>query len=48
MEQLDVRLVVIGTLRSKDATATRTSLKISMRVLLVFISIIRTHLLCQM
>ena len=39
---------LIGTLRSKDATATRTSLKKWICVLSVFITIISTHLLCQM
>ena len=36
-----------GTLRSNDATATRTSLKKWICVLSVFIAIIPTHLLCQ-
>ena len=38
----------IGTLRSKDATATRTSLKKWICVLSVLIAIIPTHLLCQL
>ena len=38
----------IGTLRSNDATATRTSFKKSICVLSVFIAIITTSLLCQM
>ena len=37
----------LGTLRSNDATATRTSLKKGISVLLVFTAIIPTHLLCQ-
>jgi len=37
-----------GTLRSNDATATRTSLKKWIYVLSVFIATIPTHLLCQM
>ena len=41
-------LTRIGTLRSSDATATRTSLKKWICVLSVFIAIIPTHLLCQM
>ena len=39
---------LLGTLRSSDATATRTSLKKWIWVLAVFIAIIPTHLLCQM
>ena len=38
----------LGTLRSNDATATRTSLKKRICVLSVFIAIIHTHLLCQL
>ena len=38
----------IGTLRSNDATATRTSLKKLICMLSVFIAIIPNHLLCQM
>ena len=41
-------LFLIGTLRSNDATAMRTSLKKWICVLSVFIEIIPTHLLCQM
>ena len=41
-------VVLLGTLRSNDATATRTSLKKWICVLSVFIAIIPTHLLCQM
>ena len=40
--------MIIGTLRSNDATATRTSLKKSICVLSVFMAIIPTHLLCQL
>ena len=39
---------MIGTLRSNDATAMRTSVKKGIFVLSVFIAIILTHLLCQM
>ena len=39
---------LLGTLRSSDATATRTSLKKWIWVLAVFIAIIPTYLLCQM
>ena len=39
---------IIGTLRSNDGTATRTSLKKWICVLSVFIAIIPTHLLCQL
>ena len=46
---LDVRGArEIGTLRSNDAPATRTSLKKLICVLSVFIAIIPCHLLCQM
>ena len=38
----------IGTLRSDDATAAKTSLQKWICVLSVFIAIIPTHLLCQM
>ena len=38
---------LLGTLRSNDATATRTSLKKWICVLLVFIAIIPTYSLCQ-
>ena len=38
----------IGTLRSKDAKATRTSLKKGIFTILVLIAIIPTQLLCQM
>ena len=38
----------LGTLRSNDATATRTSLKKWICVISVFIAIIPTHLLCQL
>ena len=38
----------IGTLRSKDAKATRTSLKKGIFIILVLIAIIPTQLLCQM
>ena len=41
-------MTTIGTLRSNDATAMRTSLKKWIYVLSVFIAIISTHLLCQM
>ena len=41
-------LIIIGTLRSNDATATRTSLKKLICMLSVFIAIIPNHLLCQM
>ena len=41
-------MTTIGTLRSNDATAMRTSLKKWIYVLSVFIAIIPTHLLCQM
>ena len=40
--------MIIGTLRSNVATATRTSLKKSICVLSVFMAIIPTHLLCQL
>ena len=40
--------LAIGTLRSNDATATRTSLKKWFCVLSVFIAIIPTHFLCQL
>ena len=39
---------ILGTLRSDDATATRTSLEKSICVLSVFIAIFPTHLLRQM
>ena len=39
---------IIGTLRSNDATATRTSLKRWICVISVFIAIIPIHLLCQL
>ena len=39
---------LLGTLRSNDATATRTSLKKRICVLSVFIAIIPTLLLCQL
>ena len=45
--QLSLRRT-LGTLRSNDATATRTSLKKCIFVLSVFIAIIPTHLLCQL
>ena len=38
----------MGTLRSNDATATRTSLKKSICVLLVFMAISPTHFLCPL
>ena len=38
----------LGTLRSNDPTATRTTLKKSICARLVLIAIIPTHLLCQM
>ena len=38
----------MGTSRSNDATATRTSLKKSICVLSVFVAISLTHLLCQL
>ena len=38
---------IVETLRSNDATATRTSLKNWIWVLSVFIAIIPTHLLCK-
>ena len=41
-------LISVGTLRSNDATSTRTSLKKWIYVLSVYIAIIPTHLLCQM
>ena len=40
--------IALGTLRSNDATTTRTSLKKWICVLSVFIVIIPTYLLCQM
>ena len=40
--------MIIGTLRSNDATATRTSRKKSICVLSVFMAIIPTHSLCQL
>ena len=41
-------IMKLGTLRSNDATATRTTIKKWICVLSVFIAIIPTHLLCQM
>ena len=40
--------MIVRTLRSNDATATRTSLKNWICVLSVFIAVIPTHLLCRM
>ena len=43
-----IAVMILGTLRSNDATAMRTLLKKWICVLSVFIAIIPTHLLCQM